>query len=221
MRDWTENQIKVVLIRHGMTGANREHRYLGWTDESLSEEGRSTLFRMREAGIYPETDFLFSSPMKRCLETAGILYPDRTPVVIPEWKEIDFGAFEGKNYMELQKDARYQEWIDSNGTLPFPGGESREQFTERCVLGFERMLEKLCELCGEAEFVVLAKQKQLKNSIGLIVHGGTIMALLSRYCGGEYFEYQVPNGGGYICTLSPDGGKPVLKACASIITHTE
>ena len=53
---------------------------------------------------------------------------------------MDFGEFEGKNYIELQKDPNYQAWIDSNGTLPFPGGESREAFIKRCEQGFYRML---------------------------------------------------------------------------------
>ena len=39
MWNWTENQIKMVLIRHGATASNREHRYLGKTDESLDMIG--------------------------------------------------------------------------------------------------------------------------------------------------------------------------------------
>ena len=30
-----------------------------------------------------------------------------------------------------------------------------------------------------------------------VVHGGTIMAVLSELTGREYFSFQVPNGGGY------------------------
>ena len=35
----SENQIKLVMIRHGATPSNKEHRYLGRTDEGLSIEG--------------------------------------------------------------------------------------------------------------------------------------------------------------------------------------
>ena len=38
-------------------------------------------------------------------------------------------------------------------------------------------------------------------TIGIVVHGGTIMSLMHAYAGGEYFDYQVKNGRGYICTL--------------------
>ena len=41
MRNRTENQITFVLIRHGATASNREHRYLGHTDEGLDEPGKT------------------------------------------------------------------------------------------------------------------------------------------------------------------------------------
>ncbi|MBQ9120428.1 MAG: histidine phosphatase family protein [Lachnospiraceae bacterium] len=209
MWNGTENQITLVFIRHGMTQANKEHRYLGKTEEGLSEEGVTELRKAKAAGRYPQVECVYSSPMQRCLETAELLYPGRTPEIIPEWEEIDFGIFEGKNYAELNGDPRYQAWIDSNGTLPFPEGESREEFMLRCEKGFERMLQKLVCAPGEAAWdeegirVVEGKLSEecrtAERTVAVIVHGGTIMSLLSRYYGGEYFDYQVTNGGGYLC----------------------
>ena len=145
MWNWSENQIKLVFIRHGATKANKEHRYLGTTDESLSLEGVRALEKEKCAGSYPDVDYLMSSPMKRCLETAEILYPYKEPIIIPEWMEMDFGAFEGKNYLDLQDDERYQAWIDSDGMLPFPEGESRKMFIKRCEQGLYRMpFQRFC-----------------------------------------------------------------------------
>ena len=45
------------------------------------------------------------------------------------------------------------------------------------------------------------------RNVALIVHGGTIMSLLSSFYGGEYFDYQVPNGRGYICKLEEVQGE--------------
>lgn len=42
-------------------------------------------------------------------------------------------------------DAEYQAWVDSNATLPFPGGEDPQEFRDRACQGF---LEGL-ELCAE------------------------------------------------------------------------
>ena len=139
MRNRKENQIDLALIRHGMTASNSEKRYLGRTNEPLSEEGRRLLLLRKEQGCYPAASFLFSGPMTRCLQTGRLLYPEKTPLLIPEWTEMDFGEFEGKNYRELSGDARYQAWIDSGGLLPFPGGESREAFLLRCRKGLEQL----------------------------------------------------------------------------------
>ena len=193
MRNQSKNQINLVLIRHGATRSNREHRYLGSTEESLSAEGKAELFELRENAFYPEVDRLFTSPMKRCMETADVLYPDTKSIGIPEWKEMDFGEFEGKNYLDLKGDARYQAWIDSNGTLPFPNGESREMFISRCCDG----IKKMCQLLEKEEI----------KTVGIIAHGGTMMALLSTYYGGEYFDYQVSNGKGYLCVLTIQNGE--------------
>lgn len=188
-----EDKIRLVLIRHGETASNKEHRYLGKTDEDLSSDGAEKIKRACDENLYPGIDILFTSPMKRCQQTAQLIYPDMTTHIVPELSEMDFGEFEGKNYQDLKDDARYQAWIDSNGTLPFPGGESQEMYISRCRLGFEKMLNEL-------QSTTLQKDKY--NTIGLVVHGGTIMSLMYAYSGGEYFDYQVKNGRGYICTLN-------------------
>ena len=188
---WTKakNKIRLVLIRHGETASNKEHRYLGRTDEDLSPCGTEKIKKVVQKKLYPEIDILFTSPMKRCLQTAKLIYPDMTAHIIPEFAEMDFGEFEGKNYQDLKDDARYQAWIDSNGTLPFPGGESQKTYIGRCKLGFETMINELDSLAVN------------QYTIGIVVHGGTIMSLMHAYAGGEYFDYQVKNGRGYICTL--------------------
>ena len=212
MRNRSENQITLVLIRHGKTKSNEEQRYLGKTEEALSEKGKKEVLEYKTAQGYPAVDCLFSSPMERCLQTAKLIYPELEPVCIPEWKEIDFGAFEGKNYQELKEDKRYQEWIDKNGALPFPQGESRESFIRRCEKGYQRMLKEIAEMkkysmdMGNNEI----EGRRGKKTIGMIVHGGTIMALLSQYGDEDYFDYQTANGRGYICTWTKENGKAVF-----------
>lgn len=193
MWNWTEDQVTLALIRHGETKANREHRYLGRTEEGLCEEGRKALALLKEKCGYPEVEYLFVSPMLRCRETAEILYPTLYPVSVPEWTEMDFGEFEYRNYEELKENVQYQAWIDSNGVLPFPNGESREAFVFRCETGFVKMGRML-------EQMETGKGKR-PVTVGAVVHGGTIMALLSRFHGGDYFDYQVPNGKGYLCKV--------------------
>lgn len=196
----SEDKIRLIFIRHGATSSNKEHRYLGKSDESLSDEGKTELLNKKAEKKYPEVSFVFASPMKRCLETAQLLYPEAEVIEVLEWEEMDFGEFEGKNYLELKDDVRYQKWIDSKGTLPFPRGESREEFICRCEKGLSKIHKYLFQ-----------REGQIPDEIGIVVHGGTIMAILSSLCEGEYFDYQVGNGEGYkcICSIAKDSFKAI------------
>ena len=209
MWNGTEDKIKVKItwIRHGMTKANEEHRYLGKTDEPLSETGIRLLQEKKKEYFSGPPEFLYTSPMKRCVQTAELLF-ERNPILIPEWKEMDFGQFEGKNYEELKDDPCYQKWIDSNGTLPFPGGESREQFIRRSMEGFDWMMSDILKkserntgIQSGTEKQYLRKNCEIEIPVVAVVHGGTIMAVLSSLTGGEYFDFQVKNGEGYETVL--------------------
>ena len=66
MWNGTEDKIKVKItwIRHGMTQANGEHRYLGKTDEPLSETGIRLLQEKKKEYFSspPGTDLSSTSP---------------------------------------------------------------------------------------------------------------------------------------------------------------
>lgn len=175
----------ITFFRHGKTLWNEQGRYLGKTDVSLWDKGAEEI----QSWCRPQNvDLILVSPMKRCIETAKILYPERELIVISQWSEIDFGEFEGKDYQELSEDSRYQQWIDSNGVLPFPGGESREEFVKRCMAGYEEAKQRI-EKCDA-------------KSVVAIVHGGTIMSLGSQLLGGDYYDYQIKNGEQLCITIS-------------------
>lgn len=184
--------MQIYLIRHGSTPGNLEHRYVGTTDEGLTAEAVQKLAQDKD--LYPHPERLFASPMKRCLETAKLLFPEKKPEILDGLKECAFGEFEYKNYMELQDDLRYQTWIDSGGELPFPGGESRTQFASRCCSAFEQ---------GCA-----ASQRSGCRSAAFVVHGGTIMAVMERFAEPKksYFEWQVKNGCGFAVRLNEETG---------------
>ena len=179
--------LKIWLIRHGMTEGNRYQRYIGVTDEPLCEEGRELLRKF----TYPKPQAVFVSPLKRCLETAAILFDDPKVRIIDQLAECDFGEFENKNYKELSGDPRYQEWIDSNGILAFPGGESKEECAVRNLEGFQR--------------AVTACIREEITEAALVVHGGTIMNIMEAYAlpKKEFYEWHVGNGCGYLVELDP------------------
>lgn len=173
--------IRLFLIRHSITEGNKKKRYIGVTDEPLCPEGRELL----KNRTYPKADIIFTSPMIRCVQTAGILYPQQGLHIIEELAECNFGEFENKNYRELEGNAEYQSWIDSGGTIPFPKGESREEFCRRTLWGFRRALS-LCML-------------ERAETAALIVHGGSIMNIMETFANPyrEFYQWHVKNGEGY------------------------
>lgn len=179
--------IRLYLIRHGQTPGNKLQRYIGTTDEPLSTEGKEFLEKL----TYPMPEALYVSPLCRCVETAGILFPGKSFHIIEELSECDFGEFENKNYKELSGDPRYQAWIDSNGIMAFPGGESKEECAARNIEGFQR--------------AVTACIRENIEEAAMVVHGGTIMNIMERYAvpKKEFYEWHLGNGCGYLVELDP------------------
>lgn len=217
---------KLLLIRHGATPGNEEKRYIGRSDEALSELGREQILAKQdivkdlllqdedmcvEAGSVEilqqgQDCFVVASPMKRCVETAELLGFDSDKLqLIDGFREIDFGDFEGKNYLELSKDPRYQAWIDSGGSDAFPQGEGQADFIQRVTEAFRQVVEGLLGKTA-SEPVCETTPDFGKAPLVCLVHGGTIMAILSTFAGGNYFDYQVKNGDGFVADLSYEQG---------------
>lgn len=144
-----------------------------------------------------EAERWLASPLLRCRQTARLLSGIDRPEeewlrIIPDFRECDFGLFENKNYLELSDCREYQQWIDSNGTLPFPGGEDPAAFRERSCKAFEEVLAYLW--------------KEDCQSAALVVHGGTIMSILERYArpAKSYYEWHIGNAEAYEVILEKE-----------------
>lgn len=170
--------MRILFIRHGKTLGNLEKRYIGNTDETLCDIGKVELLKKS----YPKAEACILSPMRRCIETARCIYGDISLAVYYNLRECNFGDFENKNYDELCDNPDYIKWLESVGKLPFPNGEDHENFKNRCV---EAFLEAVSDYAR-------------CESICFVVHGGTIMAILERFADGDFYDYQLENGCGYV-----------------------
>ena len=180
--------MKCYLIRHGITESNNALCFSGsGTDEPLTEEGREAL---KEIEGIPSGYLLYASPMTRALETAAVMFPGVKPIVIDDLREMHFGKFEGKNHKMLDGDPEYQAWLDSGGIDEIPGGESIAGFSARTWQGFK---EAVCQAAEKGE-----------GTICIVAHGGTIMAIMSKLTGEDYFAFNAPNGAGYIIEVEID-----------------
>mgnify|MGYP000755091817 FL=1 len=64
---------KIHLLRHGLTRANLEGRYIGRTDLPLCPEGRAQLEKLRDTCEYPWAERVYTSPLLRARQTAELL----------------------------------------------------------------------------------------------------------------------------------------------------
>ena len=148
---------QILLLRHGRTKANEEHLYCGSTDWPLIQEGREQLSRKR--GAYgTDWDSFYTSGLIRTKETLELLFGEQEAVIeVPDLREMDFGAFEGKSYEMLRDNPAYQEWISGDNERKIcPGGESGEQMRERVLRAVDRIL-----------------QNDPAKRIVIVTHGGT------------------------------------------------
>ncbi|MEL4105814.1 histidine phosphatase family protein [Oscillospiraceae bacterium WX1] len=176
----------VVFLRHGATKSNQEKRYVGITDEPLSPAGAAFA---ASTGILPDVQTVYVSPMRRAVETAHIKFPNAECIICADLREMDFGDFEGRTADEMAQDADYRRWVDSGCTARCPNGEQLDEFSNRTCRAFDTIVHEAIEH-GASRLVIAA-------------HGGTLMAILSRYAEPQrpYFDWRVPPACGYQALL--------------------
>ena len=159
-------------------------RYIGITDEPLCKEGSDQIDYFVKLNKYPLADVVVSSPLKRCRQTAKIIYNDDNTYLIDDLTECDFGEFEGKNYSELKDNPKYIDWINCRGNTASHGGESGDLFAKRSVKGFEKAV------CYALE--------RGADSLSIICHGGVIMHIMVFLTKDKnIYNWQCKNGCGY------------------------
>ena len=183
----------IYLLRHGLTAYNAEKRYQGRGDIPLSPEGVAEL---RRAEFDPARVYI--TPLKRTRQTAEVLFPQAELVLVAGLQEMDFGHFEGRNYIEMEHDPEYRAWVDSNCEAPCPGGERKADFSARVCAAFSELADNALAN-GEERLVILA-------------HGGTQMSVMERYAlpKKQYYEWCGPNAGGFVLDARDWAEKRVL-----------
>lgn len=139
----------LLLVRHGTTRWNREKRYLGHTDIPLDPGGRDELAPLARELAGKAFHRVYCSDLARCRETLAIISPAHadTAMYDPRLREMDFGAWEGHTYEQLQHESLYRQWIDSPQQVTPPGGESWADFAGRVDGFIGSLLKEVEEAC--------------------------------------------------------------------------
>ena len=171
----------IYLLRHGQTEYNAQKRYQGQRDIPLSAAG---IAQLRQADFAPEV--VYVTPLQRTAQTARVFFPGAKLIPVDGLKEMCFGSFEGRNYIEMEHDPDYLAWVAANCESPCPDGETKAAFCERICAAFSALVDNALA-DGEEMLVILA-------------HGGTQMAAMERYAlpHADYYHWCAPNAGGYV-----------------------
>lgn len=168
---------RLYLIRHGATVLSAEDRFAGSTDVDLSDEGRRQARRLAERLADDGLKAIYSSPMKRTLETAGALArPHRLSVQPePDLREIDHGRWEGLRRADVEAafPSEYAAWEEDPFTFAPQGGEAGLSVLARSLPVIRR--------------VVLAHEGE---KVAIVSHKATIRLLITSLLGFDARGYR-------------------------------
>lgn len=159
----------IILARHGETEWNAEKIFRGRVDVDLNETGIREAELLAEYLSYMTIAAVYSSPLKRALQTAEMIamHHDVEVEVAPQLIDLDYGEWQGLSH-ETVRDRYgqlYHEWLNSPQLVKMPAGESLDDVRRRAISLVEDITAKA------EDTVVLVSHR--------VVHKVLICALLA------------------------------------------
>lgn len=181
----------VYLFRHGLTKGNLNAQYIGHTDLPLTTDSIASLKSIKAHEHYPKVEAVFSSPLKRCKDSAKIMFPESNTIIIDDFIEYNFGEFEQCTAEDLKNNEDFKNWIRGDMNARTPYGESNAEFVSRVCLAFEKVIDG-CIKTGT-------------NNVAIVGHAGVLMTILSCYGLPEapMAHWQMDAGYGYKLRITP------------------
>ncbi|WP_088287234.1 histidine phosphatase family protein [Ideonella sp. A 288] len=162
---------ELIVIRHGETDWNRQHRFQGQIDVPLNAIGLQQAERLAERLVDEPIEVLVASDLQRAQATAAPLAQHRVPQVLvePLWREQSFGVLEGLDVPTIRSTHPdlWAQWTRHEADYALPGGaESNTAFYAR----IEQALAAL--LAAHAG-----------RRVAVVTHGGVLDMLWRRVQG--------------------------------------
>lgn len=173
---------RILVVRHGQTQFNAEHRYLGALDPELNGHGIDQARALRES-LPRQLDAVLCSPLRRAWQTAEIFCDGRdwTPQIHADFRERHVGVFEGLTQIEartLHPDLWAQNITRQWHAAP-TGGETIAEVVDRVSHGLKVIAEQ-----HKGQTVVLVAHGFVAKVIRAVNHAGF----------DDFFEWQLENG---------------------------
>jgi probable phosphoglycerate mutase len=152
---------KLLLIRHGETAWNAEHRIQGKLDIPLSPLGMLQSARLADCLANEPIEAVYSSGQSRAWLTAAPLAARLGLQVIaePRLRERSFGVFEGLTMDEIaaRYPAEFIKWRERDLEWRPEGGESGQQL-------IDRVMSAVTEIGA----------RHRRQTVALVSHGGVL-----------------------------------------------
>ncbi|MDD3819695.1 MAG: histidine phosphatase family protein, partial [Actinomycetota bacterium] len=173
--------VRLLLIRHGETEYNLNKRYCGFSNPPLNAYGISQVKILAKKIRSYEVSVVYSSDLLRAKQTAQLLFPDHQIKVTPDFREYNFGIFEGLTYSEIMKSypLLYQNWVNDPLNIRIPEGEGPGEFKKRVF---------------DALYSVISLNKD--KTVALVAHSGPIKLILCKMLGygfEKFYELEQQN----------------------------
>lgn len=128
---------EIILVRHGETEWNVEEIYRGRIDVKLNGVGVKQAELLGRYLSNLKLDAIYSSPLKRALDTANILaqYQNVAVQVTDGLMDLNCGEWQGLSDKQVRKlyPALHEQWRVNPHLVKMPGGEKLEDVRERAL----------------------------------------------------------------------------------------
>lgn len=199
----------VYLVRHGSTMLNAFNRMQGWIDSDLSDEGIEQAQAAAEKLQGLTFNRAFASDLGRAMDTRDIILAQlhQTPQEIaelPEFREVNFGFFEGLNSDDIWAGIAAPYGKHSQGDLLALGGmqEVRKAMKDsdpsHTAEDYDEVLVRL-----KRGFAALRDRCQPGDNVLLVSHG-TLIRTIADYLGIDTVGNYPSNGGVTQLTVTAD-----------------
>lgn len=165
---------RLLLIRHGETDYNLNRRYCGFSNPPLNVSGVAQAKSLARQLKGFDITTVYSSDLLRAAQTAEILFSGHQIKTMPDFREFNFGVFEGLNYAEITEKypELYHNWLVNPLNVSIPKGEKFADFRNRV----DSVLSLLISL-------------NRNKVIALVTHSGPIRLILCKVLGYEFERF--------------------------------
>jgi len=137
---------KVYLVRHGQTEWNKKLTFRGRIDIPLNEDGHREAEALAEALKDKDIDAIYTSPLRRSIDTAQPTAKHFHLHIVPVGGLIDisYGDWEGLTFKEVKEKYKdlYGQWEKRPDLVRFPHGETLDEVRERSFSAFKGIVKE-------------------------------------------------------------------------------